>query len=77
MNNKKFIEIAGWFGVALILLAYSLNIFGVIESSTTLYQSLNAVGAIGIIIDGIGKKDLQPVVLNVVWLAIAVIAVLG
>lgn len=77
MNNKKFIEVAGWFGVALILLAYSLNIFEVIESGTTLYQSLNAVGAIGIIIDGIGKKDLQPVVLNVVWLAIAVIAVLG
>jgi uncharacterized membrane protein len=77
MTNRKFIDIAGWVGVVLILLAYSLNIFGVVESSATLYQALNAVGAIGIIIDGVGKRDIQPVVLNIVWLAIAVIAVLG
>lgn len=77
MNNKRFIEVAGWFGVVLILLAYSLNIFGAIDSRSTLYQALNAVGAIGIIIDGVGKKDMQPVVLNIVWLVIAVIAVLG
>lgn len=74
MKNKRFIEIAGWLGVLLIVTAYALNNFGAIESGSAAYQILNALGAIGIIIDGLGKKDLQPVVLNIIWLTIALIA---
>lgn len=77
MKPKGLIEVAGWLGVLLVLTAYALNIFSVLDSSSVTYQSLNALGAIGIIIDGVAKKDAQPVVLNIIWLLIAGVAIIS
>lgn len=77
MKPKGLIEVAGWLGVLLVLTAYALNIFSVLDSSSVTYQALNALGAIGIIIDGVAKKDAQPVVLNIIWLLIAGVAIIS
>lgn len=74
MKNKTWVEVVGWLGVVAILGAYTLNIFSVLTADSLLYQSLNALGAIGIIVDARSKRDYQPVVLNIVWLIIALIA---
>lgn len=76
MNSKSVVEIVGWLGVVLILLAYSLNSFGVVTSESVGYQSLNALGALGIIVSSGTKRDWQPTALNLIWLAVALIALL-
>jgi hypothetical protein len=65
----------GWIGVSLILGAYALNIFGVLTASDLVYGMMNLFGATGIIISSYAKKDLQPIVLNVFWLLIAIIGI--
>lgn len=76
MNKKSLaVNILGWYGVVAILLAYSLVSIQIIQSDTILYQLLNLTGAIGIIVDSIYKKDKQPMVLNIVWATIAVVAI--
>jgi hypothetical protein len=64
-------EIIGWIGVLLILLAYILTTFGVIKPQELTYGFLNFFGAIGIITSSYGKRDFQPILLNVVWLIVA------
>lgn len=64
-------EIIGWIGVLFILLAYTLTTFSIIQPQQLVYGFLNLFGAIGIIISSYGKRDFQPVFLNVVWLIVA------
>lgn len=70
----KSLQIIGWLGATLILGAYFLVSFSVIESGSVMYQLLNLVGAAGIVIETFSKKDYQPMVLNVAWILIAVVA---
>lgn len=74
--NKKSASIVGWYGVAAILLAYALLSFGLIEAKGYIYQLLNLTGAIGIVVVAVSKNDKQPAVLNVVWAAIALVAII-
>ncbi len=76
MKKQKLIEVAGWLGLAFILLAYALVSFERIESASMVFQIMNAFGAIGIIISSLSKKDYQPAVLNFIWLFIALIALI-
>jgi hypothetical protein len=66
----------GWYGVLAILLAYLLLSLNVIEAKSFAYQLLNLTGALGIIIEAMSKKDIQPAVLNVIWVLIAAAAIL-
>lgn len=72
--QEKIIELFGWYGTVAILGAYALLSFGVIEAGSATYQLLNLTGVLGIIAVSIPKKNYQPVVLNLVWAVIAVIA---
>lgn len=72
---KKFvIEGLGWYGVLAILSAYALLSFDQISAHSVAYQLLNASGAVGIGVDALYAKNYQPVVLNAVWLLIALVA---
>ena len=75
--NKFIIETVGWYGVVAILLAYILISFNYTSSNSILYQTLNATGAIGILIDAWYAKNYQPAVLNFIWAAIACIAIVN
>jgi len=74
--KQKAIVYFGWYGVLAILSAYALVSFDVIVTDSYAYQILNLTGALGIIFQAASKKDHQPVVLNVVWAVIAIIAIL-
>jgi len=70
------IEIVGWVGGALILLAYALVTSGRLAARSLTYQFLNIFGAIGFIINS-GWNGAKPsVALNVVWLGIGIYTVL-
>ncbi|RYX78614.1 hypothetical protein EON76_02715 [bacterium] len=76
MNRKIFIELCGWYGITAILAAYACVSFEVINSQHVLYQILNFTGAIGVIVVSVYKRVWQTVVLNIVWVAIAVIGLI-
>lgn len=69
-------QIIGWMGVGLVLSAYILNMFDVIQASNLAYGVMNMLGAGGIIISSYTKKDFQPVVLNIVWLVVALVGII-
>ncbi|MBI4592133.1 hypothetical protein HY733_01675 [Candidatus Uhrbacteria bacterium] len=74
--QEKCTEFAGWVGVLLILLAYGLLSFGVLSADHIGYHALNLVGGVGIIVDALADKNYQPAVLNLIWIVIAVFAIL-
>jgi len=73
-QSEKLTELFGWYGVLAILCAYGLLSFGVIDSHGIVYHLLNLTGGLGIIVDAYADRNYQPVVLNIVWIAIAVYA---
>jgi hypothetical protein len=75
MKPSSLTEGLGWYGVVTILIAYAAISFGWLVASNPVYLLLNLTGSIGIGIDAYAQKNWQPVVLNAVWMAIAVIGI--
>jgi len=71
----KLFNTLGWFGTLFIISAYALVSFSIIKSNSIVYQVLNLLGAGGIIFSSYIRKDMQPVVLNIFWGLIALIAI--
>ena len=74
---EQLTEWLGWYGVLAILLAYGLLSFSVIRSNGLVYQLLNLTGGLGILIDAYADKNYQPVVLNAIWILIALFAIVN
>lgn len=78
MNNKQhfYFDLVGWVGTSLILLAYILNIFEIIQVTDPLYLILNIIGSLGIVIITYIEKANQPLFLNLIWALVALISLL-
>ncbi len=72
---RIFNEIIGWCGTLAILLAYFLVSFEVIKAAGLAYQLLNVFGACAIAYISFLKRVYQSVVLNLVWIMIAVVVI--
>ncbi len=72
--KNKLISLFGWYGVLAIVLAYTLSNFNLIETTNINYQILNITGALGIVTDSLNDKDYQPVVLNIIWMLVGLVA---
>jgi hypothetical protein len=68
------VEVAGWTGALLILLAYLLLSAGKLTGQSLVYQGMNVVGAAGFVINGWWHRALPSASLNVLWLLIGAIA---
>ena len=68
------IEIVGWAGAGLILLAYLLLSAGRLAARSVLYQGLNLIGAIAFVINSGWNGAIPSATLNVVWAGIAIFA---
>ena len=68
------IEIAGWAGAALILLAYLLLSAGRLTGQSLVYQGMNVVGAAGFVVNGWWHGALPSAALNVIWMLIGGVA---
>ena len=68
------VELAGWAGASLILLAYLFLSAGKLTGQSLAYQGMNVVGAAGFIINGWWHGALPSAALNVLWLLIGAIA---
>jgi hypothetical protein len=72
--TRWLVEIAGWGGAVLILLAYLLLSAGRLTGQSIVYQGMNVVGAAGFVINGWWHGAMPSAVLNVLWLLIGAIA---
>jgi hypothetical protein len=68
------VEVAGWAGAALILLAYLMVTMGRLTGQSFAFQWMNLVGAAGFVINGWWHEALPSASLNVVWMLIAAVA---
>lgn len=74
-RSHKSAEVAGWYGMSAILVAYALTSFGIIDSQGLWFQLLNLTGGLGLIIIAWAKGVMQSVILNVFWAVIAIVAI--
>lgn len=75
MERNKLAEFGGWVGIGLILLAYAGINFNQLDVESFVYQILNLVGSVLVIWETWQRRNFQPMVLNIVWAAVAVIAI--
>ena len=71
-----FIETIGWIASILIVGAFALNSFGKIPATSKWYQLANLVGGIFFIVNTVYHKAYPSAVVNVVWVIIAVSALI-
>ena len=64
------VEIVGWIGAGLILVAYGLLSAGRVSGQSRLYQWMNVLGAAGFVINGWWHGALPSTALNVIWMLI-------
>jgi hypothetical protein len=70
MDIKLLINILGWTGSVLYLLAYTLVSLKKTEGDSVLYQGINIVAGILLVIYTLSLKAYATTGLNVVWVAI-------
>lgn len=68
------IEIFSWYGVFAIISAYILVTLSILPSSSLIVIGLNITGSAGVLIDAWRSRNYQPVVINAIWIIVAVIA---
>lgn len=67
----------GWYGMGVILVAYTLVSFDILQANSLVYQLMNLTGAFGLLVIALTKKDYQPAILNMVWSIVAIAALIG
>lgn len=73
---RRWIEIAGWYGMAAVLGAYALVSFEVLDNTGVVFQLLNLTGATALLALAWYKRATQVAVLNLVWALVALAALL-
>ena len=71
---EVLVEVAGWGGAVLILLAYLLLSAGKMTGQSLTYQGMNVIGAAGFVVNGWWHGALPSATLNVLWLMIGLFA---
>jgi len=66
-----FVEIAGWVGSGLILLAYLLVSTERVSSRSLAFHAINLAGAAGLGVNALYHGAIPPTALEVAWAAIA------
>lgn len=71
--EKLLIEIVGWTGAGLILIAYLLLSSGRLDGQSRSYQWMNVAGAACFVINSGANGAIPSATLNVVWMLIGVL----
>ena len=71
-----FVETIGWIASILIVGAFAMNSFGKTDSTSKIYQLANLTGGIFFIINTVYHKAYPSAVVNVVWVIIAISALI-
>lgn len=72
---KLLIDIIGWVGSFMVIIAYGLNSYQKIKSDSKTFYLLNLVGGIFLIIYSVYYTAYANTFINVVWVIIAIPAI--
>jgi hypothetical protein len=72
-TTRLLIEIVGWSGAALILVAYLLLSAGRLSGQSRAYQWMNVAGAACFVVNSGWNGAIPSATLNVVWAAIGLV----
>jgi len=72
----SFIDGLGWVGSLIVVIAYGLNSYQKIRSDSLIFYTLNIIGGIFLIIYSNHKAAYANTFINVVWVIIAIPAIL-
>jgi hypothetical protein len=73
--TEFLIELIGWLGAALLLLAYALISSKRLTANTLSYQGLNIIGGVMLAANSLYRAALPSVFVNVVWIIIGAVAI--
>lgn len=68
--TMDWVDIVGWAGAVLVLAAYGLVSTKRLDGDSVLYQALNVVGAVGMLINTYVRGALPSAALNVIWIGV-------
>ena len=66
------IDILGWLGALVVVAAYSLISYGSVDGRSPIYQTLNLIGSILLIVNTAWHRAWPSSVVNLVWVGIAI-----
>ncbi len=68
--TMDWVDVVGWVGAGLVLVAYGLLSAGKLGARSVPYQVMNVVGAVGMLINGYVRGALPSAALNLIWMGI-------
>ena len=71
---ELMVEVVGWAGAVLILLAYLLLSADRLSGQSLTFQGMNVIGAAGFVINGWWHGALPSTALNLLWMLIGAVA---
>jgi len=71
---KLTVNLIGWIGASLLLLAYAMVSFKKLQADSGRYQLLNALGSCCLMINTAYYRAYPSSVVNVIWILIAILA---
>lgn len=72
----SLIDVIGWAGSAAVVSAYGLLSNNILEGKSAIYQLLNLVGGICLVINTIYYRAYPSTFVNIVWSVIAILALM-
>jgi len=72
----NFSGLIGWLGALSYIIAYLFLSLGKLNAKQKTYHLLNIVGATGLIINAIDLNDYPNIIVNVIWFAIGLTALM-
>jgi hypothetical protein len=71
------VDVLGWMGMSLVLVAYTLNALGRIKLSGWQYPAMNIAGGAGLIVNAFSNNAWPLVALNAVWIVVGAVGLLA
>jgi hypothetical protein len=73
MTTSLLVDIVGWIGAILLLVAYGMISAGKTHGRSYLYQGLNFAGSLGLIVNSTFYTAYPSTFVNVFWIGIAIV----
>ena len=68
-------EAVGWIGAVLVLVAYGLVSTEKTDARSTLYQTLNIGGAVGLVVNSAWNGAIPSAIVNIIWMGIGLYSI--
>jgi hypothetical protein len=72
--SKLAVDVVGWIGAGLLLIAYGLVSFKKLRADSGYYQLLNALGSCLLIVNTVYYRAYPSAFVNLIWIIIALAA---